>query len=506
MDTWMYLSQGFAVALTPENLVIALIGCFVGTVVGLLPGLGPINGVAILLPLAFALKLPPESALILLATVYIGCEYGGRISSILLNVPGDAAAIMTALDGYPMAQQGKAGVALSISAVSSFVGSMLAIGGIILFAPALARWSLAFGPAEYFALMVFAIACLGSMMSQNPLKSFMAALIGLGLATVGVDANTGVYRFTFDSVHLSDGVQFIVVVIGLFSVSEILLMLEHTSGGGKLVRTTGRMLFNFKELVHCTGTMLRSSTIGFFVGILPGAGATIASAITYMTEKRLAGPNAKFGEGDIRGVAAPEAANNAASSGAFVPLLTLGIPGSGTTALMLGALIAYGIQPGPRLFMEHPDVFWSVIISMYLGNVVLLILNLPLIPYLARVLAVPRPVLIPMVLLFSLIGVYLVSFNTMDIYVMVLVALVAIGLRLLDFPMAPMLLGFILGGMLEDNLRRALVINDGSLSFLWERPITLGFTLVTLVMLLLPLWQWWQARRTPVATLQSDPT
>lgn len=264
MDTWIYLSQGFAVAMTPENLVIALIGCFVGTIVGLLPGLGPINGVAILLPLAFALHLPAESALILLATVYIGCEYGGRISSILLNVPGDAAAIMTALDGYPMAQQGKGGVALSISAVSSFFGSLIAIGGIILFAPLLAQWSLAFGPAEYFALMVFAIACLGSMMAQNPLKSFLAALIGLGLATVGVDANTGVYRFTFDSVHLSDGVQFIVVVIGLFSVSEILLMLEHTSSGQTMVRKTGRMLFNLKEGAQCIGTTLRSSVIGFF--------------------------------------------------------------------------------------------------------------------------------------------------------------------------------------------------------------------------------------------------
>lgn len=272
MDTWIYLSQGFAVAMTPENLVIALIGCFVGTIVGLLPGLGPINGVAILLPLAFALHLPAESALILLATVYIGCEYGGRISSILLNVPGDAAAIMTALDGYPMAQQGKGGVALSISAVSSFFGSLIAIGGIILFAPLLAQWSLAFGPAEYFALMVFAIACLGSMMAQNPLKSFLAALIGLGLATVGVDANTGVYRFTFDSVHLSDGVQFIVVVIGLFSVSEILLMLEHTSSGQTMVRKTGRMLFNLKEGAQCIGTTLRSSVIGFFVGVLPGAG------------------------------------------------------------------------------------------------------------------------------------------------------------------------------------------------------------------------------------------
>ena len=273
MDTWIYLSQGFAVAMTPENLVIALIGCFVGTIVGLLPGLGPINGVAILLPLAFALHLPAESALILLATVYIGCEYGGRISSILLNVPGDAAAIMTALDGYPMAQQGRGGVALSISAVSSFFGSLIAIGGIILFAPALAQWSLAFGPAEYFALMVFAIACLGSMMAQNPLKSFLSALIGLCLATVGVDANTGVYRFTFDSVHLSDGVQFIVVVIGLFSVSEML------PDAGAYQQRAERWCVkpDVCSLMPKRGRSVLAppcvpSVIGFFVGILPGAG------------------------------------------------------------------------------------------------------------------------------------------------------------------------------------------------------------------------------------------
>lgn len=259
METWMYLSQGFEVALIPQNLVIALIGCFIGTVVGMLPGLGPVNGVAILLPLAFALKLPAESALILLATVYLGCEYGGRISSILLNVPGDAAAIMTTLDGYPMAKQGKGGVALSISAVSSFIGSTIAIFGIILFAPLLAQWALAFGPAEYFALMVFAIACLGSMMSQNPVKSLLAALIGLAFATVGVDANSGEYRFTFNSVNLSDGIQFIVLVIGLFSVSEILLMLEGTATGQGLIRKTGRMLFNRKEAKACAGPTLRSS-------------------------------------------------------------------------------------------------------------------------------------------------------------------------------------------------------------------------------------------------------
>ncbi|PJG57558.1 tripartite tricarboxylate transporter permease [Aeromonas cavernicola] len=486
MDTWMYLSQGFAVALTPENLVIALIGCFVGTVVGLLPGLGPINGVAILLPLAFALKLPPESALILLATVYIGCEYGGRISSILLNVPGDAAAIMTALDGYPMAQQGQAGVALSISAVSSFIGSLLAIGGIILFAPALANWSLAFGPAEYFALMVFAIACLGSMMSENPLKSFMAALIGLGLATVGVDANTGVYRFTFDSVHLSDGVQFIVVVIGLFSVSEILLMLEQTSSGGKLVRTTGRMLFNAKEFVHCTGTMLRSSVIGFFVGILPGAGATIASAITYMTEKRLAGPSAKFGEGDIRGVAAPEAANNASACGSFIPMLTLGVPGSGTTAVMMGALTLYNITPGPTMFTEQPDVVWGLIAALLLANVMLLVMNIPLIGLFTRMLSIPLWFLVPAIACISAVGVYAVHSTTFDLLLMVGLGVFGYLLRKMHFPMSPLILGFVLGEMLEQNLRRALSISNGDTAILWSSSISQVLLVLAVLVIALP--------------------
>ena len=389
METWMYLSQGFEVALIPQNIMIGLIGCFIGTIVGMLPGLGPINGVAILLPLAFALKLPAESALILLATVYLGCEYGGRISAILLNVPGDAAAIMTTLDGYPMAKEGKGGIALSISAVSSFIGSTIASVGIILFAPLLAQWSLAFGPAEYFALMVFAIACLGSMMSQNPVKSLLAALIGLALATVGVDANSGEYRFTFDSVNLSDGVQFIVVVIGLFSVSEILLMLEGTATGQGLIRKTGRMLFSKKEAKACAGPTLRSSFIGFFVGILPGAGATIASAITYMTEKKIAGDKGTFGEGDVRGVAAPEAANNASACGSFIPMLTLGVPGSGTTAVMMGALTLYNITPGPGMFTEQPHIVWGLIAALLIANVVLLVMNIPLIGLFTRMLTVP---------------------------------------------------------------------------------------------------------------------
>ncbi|MDX7988445.1 tripartite tricarboxylate transporter permease [Xenorhabdus sp. 12] len=486
METWLYLSQGFEVALVPKNLVIALIGCFIGTIVGLLPGLGPINGVAILLPLAFALKLPAESALILLATVYIGCEYGGRISSILLNVPGDAAAIMTALDGHPMAKQGRAGVALSISAVSSFCGSLLAITGIILFAPLLAKWSLAFGPAEYFALMVFAIACLGSMMSQNPVKSLLAALIGLSLATVGVDSNTGVYRFTFDSVHLSDGIQFIVVVIGLFSVSEILLMLEKTSSGQKVISQTGRLLFNRKEAAVCVGPTLRSSVIGFFVGILPGAGATIASAITYMTEKRLSGNSDSFGKGDIRGVAAPEAANNASACGSFIPMLTLGVPGSGTTAVMIGALTLYNITPGPAMFTEQPDIVWGLIAALLIANILLLIMNIPMIGVFTRMLNIPTWFLVPSIAIVSAVGVYAVHSTTFDLMLMVGLGVFGYILRKMNFPMSPLILGFVLGEMLEQNLRRALSISNGNFEILWSSTIAQVLLILAILVLTIP--------------------
>ncbi|HOM20307.1 MAG TPA: tripartite tricarboxylate transporter permease, partial [Ottowia sp.] len=331
METLQYLMTGFGVALSTTNLMVAAIGALVGTIVGMLPGLGPINGVAILMPLAFALKLPAETALILLAAVYMGCEFGGRISSILLNVPGDAGAIMTALDGYPMARQGLGGVALSISAWSSFVGSFIATCGIVLFAPLLARWALAFGPAEYFALMCFAFACITGLMGDAPVKAALAAVIGLSLASVGLDSNSGVYRFTGGDVHLSDGIQFIVLVIGLFSISEILLMLEQHHSTAGIIKATGRSLFNLKEMAYTWWSTIRSSLVGFVVGVLPGAGATIASAITYTMEKRLAGPDNRFGDGDIRGVAAPEAANNASAAGSFVPMLTLGVPGSGTT-------------------------------------------------------------------------------------------------------------------------------------------------------------------------------
>ncbi|MFM5084933.1 tripartite tricarboxylate transporter permease [Aeromonas media] len=504
--------QGLGTAMMPINLFMVVVGCFVGTFIGMLPGLGPVTAIALMIPITYGLD--PASGIILMAGVYYGSMFGGSTASILINTPGCSASMITAIDGYPLACKGYAGKALAIAAYASFVGGTLSAIFLMVAAPLLAKVSLAFQSADYFALMVLGLSAVAAFAGKGQvLKALIMALFGIMISTVGIDRSVGVDRFTFGLPDLRDGFSFLLLAMATFALAEILMTVlrpgkDTSKEEASKMQQLGSLKLSRDEVKEIAPPIARSSVLGFLIGVLPGAGATIASFMAYGAERNFArkGKRDEFGKGSLTGIAAPEAANNAASSGAFVPLLTLGIPGSGTTALMLGALIAYGIQPGPRLFMEHPDVFWSVIISMYLGNVVLLILNLPLIPYLAKVLQVPRPVLIPMVLLFSLIGVYLVSFNTMDIYVMVLVALVAIGLRLLDFPMAPMLLGFILGGMLEDNLRRALVINDGSLSFLWERPITLGFTLVTLVMLLLPLWQWWQTRRTPVATLQSDPT
>ncbi|MEZ5608735.1 MAG: tripartite tricarboxylate transporter permease [Burkholderiaceae bacterium] len=486
MDTLQYLINGFGVALTVTNLVVAALGALIGTIVGMLPGLGPINGVAILMPIAFALKLPPETALILLAAVYMGCEFGGRISAILLNVPVDAGAIMTTLDGYPMAKAGQAGVALSISAWSSFIGGIVATTGFVLFAPLLAKWALAFGPAEYFALMVFAFACITGLMGDAPMKAALAAVIGLALATVGLDSNSGVYRFTADNVHLSDGIQFIVVVIGLFSVSEILLMLEQHFQSTGMLKATGRSMFNLKEMAHTWWGTVRSSVVGFVVGVLPGAGATIASAMTYTMEKNIAGASGTFGKGDIRGVAAPEAANNASAGGSFVPMLTLGVPGSGTTAVMMGALALYNITPGPALFTQNPNLVWGLIASMFVANVLLLVMNIPLVGVFSSMLRTPNWLLVPGILAVSTVGVYSVHATTFDLTLMAVFGLVGYLLRKQGVPMAPLILGFVLGEMMEQNLRRALSITNGELGILIESPIAKGLWLIAILMVAVP--------------------
>ena len=486
MDTLQYLLNGFGVALTVTNLVVAALGALIGTIVGMLPGLGPINGVAILMPIAFALKLPPETVLILLAAVYMGCEFGGRISAILLNVPGDAGAIMTTLDGYPMAKAGQAGVALSISAWSSFIGGIVATAGFVLFAPLLARWALAFGPAEYFALMVFAFACITGLMGDAPLKAALAAVIGLSLATVGLDSNSGVYRFTANNVHLSDGIQFIVVVIGLFSVSEILLMLEQHFQSAGMLKASGRTLFNLKELRLTWWGTVRSSVVGFVVGVLPGAGATIASAMTYTMEKNIAGASGRFGQGDIRGVTAPEAANNASAGGSFVPMLTLGVPGSGTTAVMMGALALYNITPGPALFTQNPNLVWGLIASMFIANVLLLVMNIPLVGVFSSMLRTPNWLLVPSILAVSTVGVYSVHATTFDLTMMAVFGVVGYLLRKQGVPMAPLILGFVLGDMMEQNLRRALSITNGEIGILYESTISIGLWVLSALMLIVP--------------------
>jgi len=500
VDNLTSLWHGFAVAATPINLLMALVGSFVGTVVGALPGLGPINGVAILLPIAFALKLPATSALILLAAVYLGCEYGGRISAILINIPGDAGALMTTLDGYPMAKRGEAGVALSISAWSSFVASVIGTIGMVLFAPALAHWALAFGPAEYFALMVFAIACLAGMVGESPVKTLLACVIGLALATVGIDANSGVYRFTFGDVHLADGIQFVVVVIGLFSVSEILLMLEQTHTGGEVMKASGRKWFNLQEAMYTWWGTIRSSLIGFVIGVLPGAGASIASAVTYMIEKNLTDTEGTFGKGDIRGVAAPEAANNSAANGAFIPMLTLGVPGSGTTAVMMGALTLYNITPGPMLFKEQPDLVWGLIASMFIGNVMLLVMNIPMVGLFARMLTVPNWFLVPAIAAISFVGVYAIHATTFDLVLMTGLGVFGYMLRKLDFPMAPLILGFVLGDLMEQNLRRALAISNGDVHILLGSGITIGLWVAAAVMLVVPLLLRWKRNNKLIPT------
>ncbi|MAQ52103.1 MAG: tripartite tricarboxylate transporter TctA [Pseudomonas sp.] len=495
MDTLSYLGQGFDVALSPNNLVTALAGTTIGTIVGLLPGLGPINGVALLIPVAFALGLPPETALILLASVYLGCEYGGRISSILLNIPGEASAVMTTLDGHPLAKQGKGGIALSISAWSSFIGGLIATIGVTIFAPLLAQWAVSFGPAEYFMLMVFAIVCLAGMAGDKPIKTAVAVLIGLMLACVGIDANSGVYRFTFGSLGLADGIQFVVLVLGLFSVSEILMLLERTHQGQVAVKASGRMLFNLKEGAFVLATNLRSGVLGFIFGVLPGAGATLASAVSYMSEKRLAGDKGRFGDGDLRGLAAPETANSASACGSMIPMLTLGIPGSGTTAVMLGALTLYNIPPGPLLFQHQPDIVWGLIASLFVANIILIVMNVPLIKVFTRILSVPSWTLVPAIAIITSIGVYAVHATTFDLFLMIAIGLFGYLLRKLDFPLSALLLGFILGHMMESNLRRALSISNGDLGILFSSPITIGLWVLVAAMVALPFWRRYRAKR-----------
>ncbi|MDG1986795.1 MAG: tripartite tricarboxylate transporter permease, partial [Halieaceae bacterium] len=446
-----------------------------------------------MIPITYGLD--PASGLILMAGVYYGAVFGGSTSAILINAPGISGAVATAFDGYPMAQKGHAGKALAIAAYSSFAGGTIGAVLLLLFVPFLARVSLSFQSSEYFALMIFGCTAVAAFSGKGQvLKAILMTLVGLMLATIGEDPS-GAQRLTFGNPELSDGFSFLMISMATFALAEALsVVLKNKTKSDRLQsqRLTEvefeSLTLDRQEVKEITAPIARSSLLGFLVGILPGAGATIASFLGYGMERSFASAKQRkqFGKGSAIGLAAPETANNAASTGSFVPLLTLGIPGSGTTALILGALLSYGVQPGPRLYVDNPTVFWSVIVSMYFGNLVLLVLNLPLIPFIAKMLQVPGQFLTPIILFLSLMGVYLVNFNSAELSIMLVVGITALIFRLLDYPLAPMLLGFILGGMLEDNLRRALLIWNGNYDFLWHRPITASILIMTLIILLVP--------------------
>lgn len=491
METLSLLADGFAVALTPQNFFLAIMGCFLGTLMGALPGLGPANGVAILIPIAFSLGLGPTPSLILLTSVYYGAMYGGRISSILLNIPGDEPAMMTCLDGYPMAQQGKAGEALSLSGVASFVGAFFATCGLVLLAPQLVKIALLFGPAEYFVLFTVAFATLGGISSTNQAKSAFAAALGLGIAMIGSDSQTGSQRFTFDHIHLYDGIDFLIAIVGLFALSEVFIFLEHHRGGAvgsSNATKIGRIMPDFGMIKRCIPTMARGTGLGFFAGVLPGAGASLGSFLAYSLEKQTVDREGKtFGTGDPRGVAAPEAGNNAASGGALVPMLALGVPGSGTTAVLLAVLLQLNITPGPLLFQKNPDVVWGLIAALFLGNFILLAMNIPLVGLFTRVLMIPTRLLMPVVAMISFVGIYSITGSTFDVMLMVGFGIAGWVLRKLDVPLVPVILGILLGNEMEVNLRRAMTISDGDWFILVGSPLAIILWIIAITGFVLPM-------------------
>ncbi len=487
MDVLSLLGQGFAVALTPTTLALAVAGCILGTIIGALPGLGPSNGVAILIPLAFSLGLDATEALVLMTSVYYGAMYGGRISSILLNIPGDEPALMTTLDGYPMAKAGRASDALVLSGVASFVGAMLATVGLMLLAPLLARVAFLFGPAEYFALYMLAFCTLGGMASNNQAKAAIAACIGLGIAMIGLDNSSGMPRFTFGNLHLMDGIDFLVAIVGLFAVTEVFVFIESHGKSSAIGVKLGKLSIPFRDIGRSFITMLRATVVGFVAGVLPGAGASLGSFLAYMSEKSLI-KNNQFGKGDPRGVAAPEAGNNAAAGGALVPMLTLGVPGSGTTAVLLALLMTLNITPGPLLFEERPEVVWGLIASLLIANVVLLVLNVPLVRLFVRLLSVPPWVLLPGVTMISFVGIYSLSGSSFDLLLMIGFGMLGFFLRKLDVPTVPIILGILLGGHMEDSLRRAMVISGGDWTFLFSSGIAITLWIAAIAGFIAPMF------------------
>lgn len=486
MDFFQYVSLGFSVASQPTNLLFCFFGVLTGTLVGVLPGLGPVAAISLLLPVTYYIN--PISAIIMLSGIYYGAQYGGSITSILVNIPGESSSVVTCLDGYQMAKQGRAGPALGITAFGSFIGGTIGVMGLMIVAPPLANVALAFGPAEYVALMILGLILLIYLARGSMLKALIMGALGLFLGSIGTDVVSTATRFTFNIVALYDGVGLVPVVMGLFGISEVLLNIEASISNQVVYTGKIRKLYpSWKDWKDSIGAILRGTSIGFFLGILPGGGALISSFAAYAVEKKISKSPEKFGTGAIQGVAAPEAANNAAAQTAFIPLMTLGIPSNVVVALLLGALLIHQIKIGPLLILERPDLFWGVVTSMYIGNVMLLILNLPLIGIWVQILKIPYSILFPLILLFCLIGVYTVSNTIVDIYIMGLFGVIGYLMKKFRYEGAPMVLAFILGPLLENNLRRSLIISDGSFLIFVTRPISCLLMVAALILLVLPI-------------------
>jgi putative tricarboxylic transport membrane protein len=485
MDILGSLAAGFAVALTPTNLMYCFLGSLIGTAIGVLPGLGPPATIALLLPVTYG--IPPASALILLAGIFYGAMYGGSTTSILLNIPGEAASVVTCIDGYQMARQGRAGTALAVSAVSSFVAGTVGIIGLMLLAPPLATFALKFGAPENAALLILGLMMVGYLGGGSMVKGLMMAALGLLLGTVGLDPIMGAPRFTYGIFKLSEGFEFVLVAMGLFGIGEVLVNVEQTIKP-EILRAKIRGLLGTREDWRlATPPIGRGSLLGFLIGVLPGGGATIASFVSYALEKRLSRHHGRFGQGVVEGVAAPEAANNAAATSSFIPLLTLGIPGNASIALIFAALLIHGIRPGPLLIQQRPDIFWGLIASMYVGNVMLIVLNLPLIRLWVKLLQVPYRLLAPLIVVFVLVGAYSINNNPADVGLTVIFGLLGYLMRKFAFEPAPLVLAMILGPQLEASLRRALIFSRGDFLVFVERPIAAGLLALAVVLLLSPL-------------------
>jgi putative tricarboxylic transport membrane protein len=490
LESLQLLAGGFAIATAAQNILYCLIGAIVGTLIGVLPGIGPIAGIALLIPATYSLA--PTSAIIMLAGIYYGAMYGGSTTSILLNVPGETASVITCIDGYQMAQKGRAGPALAICAIGSFVAGTISIFGLVLLAPPLARAALAFGPPEFFSLMVFGFAVLSNVTGGSLIKSLMMAIIGLLIGTIGLDPVTGVARFTFGSISLLSGIEFVAVAIGLFGIGEVLANVEKPAGSleGKVLIPRLRELYpSLEDLKKSVKAILRGTGIGFGIGLIPGPAPVIATYSSYMVERKISKHPETFGHGAIEGVAGPESANNAACQAAFIPLFVLGIPFAPPTVILFGALLIHGVTPGPMLIGERPDLFWGVIASMYIGNAILLLLNLPFVPLFASILRTPKRILLPLVILFCLTGMYSVNNSLFDIWVMLLFGGLGFLMNKWKYEGAPLLLGMVLGPKMEVAFRQSLMISRGDFAVFTDRPISLAFLISTVLFLMVPVFQ-----------------